>query len=139
MEAYSRSLQADSQFLKPYLPLIKLQVRAGDWQAAVDQSEAFLKLNPGAAEARFYHGLANHQSGESERAAASLDILLADANQAKQFPQARHVRGVLFAERGEFPEAAEQFRLFLEAAPNAAPAEDVRRQLEEWKALGVIE
>lgn len=138
-EAYLRSMAADPRYLASYPPLIKLKMRSGDWIGTADLARRYLELNPSAAEERFYLALALQQTGAHDESLHALEALLSDESTAEQFPQARHVRGVILAERGQFAAAAQEWEQFLAAVPQSAPSDEVRRQIDEWKTLGVIE
>jgi len=56
-----------------------------------------------------------------------------------RYPQSHHVLGLIYAERGQFTEAASEYRRFLELSPKARISDRVRRLLYEWEQLGVIQ
>ncbi len=56
----------------------------------------------------------------------------------KRCPQTHHVLGLIYAGRGQFTEAASEYRRFLELSPKAQISDRVRRLLYEWEQLGVI-
>lgn len=138
-EAYTRALEADPKYLGPYVPLIQLSVRQADWRRAADYSDRLLKLNPHAADVRFYYALARFQLGDIGEAHKALQQVTPEQAKAKALPQVYHLRGLILAKQGEFPKAAEEFRTFLREGPNELAAPQVTRQLAEWEALGVIE
>ena len=109
-----------------------------DLDPTAARAEEYLKLNPAATEERFYLALAYQQAGRNDDALIELDKFLSDDEAANTMPQARHVRGVILAERGQFAEAAEEWGRFLAVVPESGPSDDVRRQINEWKTLGVI-
>ena len=47
--AFSKSLEADPKYLKPYEPLIRMAVAQQDWQGMESLGSAYLELNPNAA------------------------------------------------------------------------------------------
>ncbi len=108
--------------MAPYPPLVKLAVRNSDWQGTVGYCSKYIELNPSPVEERFYLGLAHLQLGEPNEAEAALDQLLADKDMTAAQPGALHLKGVILGKRGHFDQAV-----------------DVRKQLDEWKALGVIQ
>ncbi len=139
LEAYEKARSSDPDFLAPYPPLVKLNMRSGRWEDTAETAARYLQLNPAASEERFYLALAQQQLGELDEALATLEVLFEDERAGQAFPQARHVRGTILAERGQFAAAAKEWTLFLEAVPSSAPSDEVRRKIEEWKLLGVIE
>ena len=52
-----------------------------------------------------------------------------------EFPQVAHVLGMLLARRGEYAGAAKRLHAYLEMAPNAPDAGDVRSRLAEVEKL----
>ena len=138
-EAYAKALEADPKYLGPYVPIIQLSVGQADWRRAADYSERLLKLNPHAADVRFYYALAWFQLGDIDEAHEALQQVAPEQAKAKGLPQIYHLRGLILAKQGEFPKAAEEFRTFLREGPNELAAPQVSRQLADWEALGVIE
>jgi len=138
-QAFAQALAADEMLLSPYRPLIKLTMRAGHWDRTIDLTQRYLELDPTAAEERFYLGLAQQQAGQVDEALATLDRLFSDPNGSAAFPQARHVQGALFAERGRYQDAAVAWTQFAEAVPDSPAAAEVNGLIAEWRTLGVIE
>jgi tetratricopeptide (TPR) repeat protein len=138
LEAYSKALDADGMYLRPYVPLIKLNVRSGEWLRTLMLSSNLQNLNPGSLDARFYSALAAFQLERYEDAEQSITALLSDENAAREFPMAYHLQGMIYSKRGEFEVAAKAYREFVKGNPESPTAVEVARQLGEWEALGVI-
>lgn len=138
LEAYSKALDADGMYLRPYVPLIKLNVRSGEWLRTLMLSSNLQNLNPGSLDARFYSALAAFQLERYEDAEQSITALLSDENAAREFPMAYHLQGMIYSKRGEFEVAAKAYREFVNVNPESPTAVEVARQLGEWEALGVI-
>jgi len=137
-EAFARALEADSMYLSPYLPLIRLELQERNWEKAAELSERLLRLNPNRTEAQYYQAVAKFNSGDPVAAEeAALDLQSNEGG--KRYPQTHHLLGLIYANRGDYPKAAAQMRTFLSAQPEAPQAEDIRRKLHEWEVLGVIE
>ena len=49
-----------------------------------------------------------------------------------------HLRGLIYAQRGKFQDAAAEYREYLELAPNSVAHDTISEQLEEWQTLGVL-
>ena len=138
LEAYSNALDADGMYLRPYVPLIKLNVRSGQWSRTLMLSSNLQNLNPGSLDAKFYSALATFQLERYEDAEQSITALLSDENAAREFPMAYHLQGIIYSKRGEFEVAAKAYREFVNVNPESPTAVEVTRQLGEWEALGVI-
>jgi hypothetical protein len=136
LEAYRRSVAADERYLPPYPALIRLLMRAQQWQELADVSTAYLRLNPAAADERFYQAIALVNLGRPVEAEGALDPLFATPG-VEPAPEVRHFKASLLARRGDYAGAAEHLESFLAGAPEAPQADEARRMLAEWKALGV--
>jgi regulator of sirC expression with transglutaminase-like and TPR domain len=55
-----------------------------------------------------------------------------------RYPQTHHIEGLIYAQRGQYVEAAVELELFLEAAPEGPTADAIRAQIADWKARGVV-
>ena len=136
LEAYRRAVQADDRYLAPYAPFIRLLMRAQQWREVADASAAFIHLNPAAAKERFYLAVALANLGQPTESEAALEPLFATPG-VEPAAEVRHFKASLMARRGDYLGAAKQLESFLVEAPDAPMAEEARRLLAEWKALGV--
>ena len=57
----------------------------------------------------------------------------------EKFPQSHQIMGLIHSQRGDFEKAAVEYRAYLEKAPGANGSDEVKKQLNEWEVLGVIE
>ncbi len=137
-QALQNAIAADAKYLKPYAPLVKLAMKSNDWQRVAQLSDDVLRLNPHHKEIRYYRAVANFQRGNMEAAEKSA-LAIESGEGAQSFPLAHHLLGMIHARQGDFPSAAGDFRTFLKAQPDSPIAPEVRKQLAEWEALGVIE
>lgn len=136
LEAYRKAVESDARYLPPYPALIKLLMRAQDWEALHKTSTAYLQMNPGGDEERFYQAIALVNLGKPVEAEAALGPLF-ETPGATPAPEVRHFKATLMARRGDYAGAAPLLESFLADAPDAPQAEETRRLLAEWKALGV--
>jgi len=109
--ALQRAVDNDPKSAKAYLSLARLAAANGDWRGARDHAEAVLKLDASSyPQAYFYDAEADYNLGNRE-------LALERAQQAVKLderhliPWAEELLGILYAERGDFQAAAEQFRL----------------------------
>jgi Flp pilus assembly protein TadD len=136
LEAYRMAVQSDARYVKPYPALIRLLMRAQQWQELADATAGYLRMNPAGREERFYQAIALANLGKPMEAEAALEPLFATPG-VDPDPQTRHFKASLLARRGDYQAAAVQIEAFLAAAPQDPRAEEARRMLAEWKALGV--
>lgn len=132
---YTKALNADAKFVSPYLQLALLSVRDKKWQDAADETSRLVKLNAvDFPQAFYYNSVANYNLGRfdaaetSAREAQKLDP-------AHRMPNVEHILGVILYEKKDYAGAAAQMRSYLELAPNAADAGQVKQQLSELEKL----
>lgn len=136
-KSYAQALSADSKFVSPYLQLASMAAGEQKWQEVVDNTDRLLHLNPvdfpqaWAINATAYYYLGKKDEAEkSAREGISHDP-------AHRYPRMNYLLGVLLSQKRDFAAAAENIRDYLKYAPNAADADQVRKQLAEVeKAAG---
>jgi Flp pilus assembly protein TadD len=137
-EAFEKALEADAKYLNPYQPLVRMYLVAERWDDAVELADRAVRLNPYMTDMQYFKAVAHLNSGnmdEAERAALAVQ----DSKDAKDFPQTHQILGMILAEKGNFNGAAAEYRGYLAMQSEGAVAEDLKRRLNEWEALGVIE
>ncbi len=139
-EAFSKAVENDPKYLKPYEPLIRMAVEQGDWQALESLGSAYLELNPGSGGVRFYTALAALNAGHHQKAEDMVSDLLR-GNDPDRFPQSYQIMGMILEQRAEFEKAADQYRTFvgLTGQQQNVYVQEVKRKLHEWEMLGVIQ
>ncbi len=138
ISALEKALQADARYLNPYGPLAQLMIAAGNWNRALELAEFVLSVNPANTQMRWYRAISQFEMKKQDEAIASLTELQSDEAGEQQYPQSHHILGLIYAGRGQFPQAAVEYRRFLELSPRAGISDKVRRLLHEWEQLGVI-
>jgi TolA-binding protein len=117
------------------LALVEMQQQhmseAAGWAGKV------LALLPSLPEAHFYNAAANLAMGNDAAAENSARMVVAGPD-ARRYPRAYFILGNILARKGEIPEAAAQFRKFLEVEPSSRAAEAVKQQLAEWQSGGKL-
>lgn len=139
-EAYSKAVDADPKYLKPYEPLIKMAVDQSDWPGLETWGSAYLELNPNAGNVRFLTAVAALNSGKPEKA-EEMVLAMQASEDSKKFPQSFQIMGMIHEQRAEFEKAAGQYRSFLGATnePESQNVQSVKRKLHDWQMLGVIQ
>ena len=139
-EAYSKAIDADPKYLKPYEPLIRMAVDQSDWAGLETWGSSYLELNPNAGNVRFLTAVAALNTGKPEKAEEMVLAMQAGEDSSK-FPQSFQIMGMIHEQRAEFEKAAGQYRSFIGAtnAPESQNVQAVKRKLHEWQMLGVIQ
>jgi len=134
-KSYDSAVKADKKFIPPYLQIMMLDVKANDVKALAASSEQVIKLDPVSYPVAYlYNSVAQVNLNNMEAAEKSADKgLKLDTKHA--YPKFYQVLGALQATRGEYASAVEQYKLYLQYAPNAADADATRAQLGELEKL----
>lgn len=136
-EAFRRAIDADANYLPPYLPLMRLEMSQGRWKSVASLSSHALKLDPHTTEAEFHYAVASMYLGETAKA-KKLAVSVQLGSRAAAFPLTHHLLGVIYAQEGNAAQAADEFRAFVRLQPDSPVAEDVRKQLADWVSRGLV-
>ncbi len=137
-EAFSKSIEADPKYLKPFNPLLQMALRQQDWTALEQLGSRYLELNPNQMQLQFYVAVAAINNGNPQKAEETVRAIRASDNR-DSFPQSHQIMGLIHSQRGEFVKAATEYRAFLAKQPDSNGAARLKKQLNEWEVLGVIE
>ncbi len=137
-EAFDKATKADPKYLSPYIPLLRMELNEERWAEVNLVSERLLSLNPHMTEVQFYRAVAAFNLGKMDLA-EDLALGIQSGEGGKKFAGTHRLLGMIHARQGNFPLAATAYRDFLAAQPMGPTAKDLRRQLTEWEALGVIQ
>jgi len=137
-QAFSHAMEADPGYLRPYEPMAIICVGHADWDQAVELTDAALNLDPSNVILQWLNAAGLFELGRHDEALVALDRVESDEAGPAHFPQTHHIRGMIFARRGDYPAAAAELRRFLELAPDSPLARAVEKQLAEWQELGVV-
>ena len=138
VDALERALQADSRYLRPYGTLAQLMIVAGNWERTMELADFVLSVNPTDTQMSWYRAVSQFEMKNHDEAITLLTELQSDEAGEKRYPQSHHVLGMIYADRGQFTEAASEYRRFLDRSPNTHVSDRVKRLLYEWEQLGVI-
>ena len=136
-DAFRMAMQADPKYLKPYAPLLQLEMRESNWDQVSELSAMLLKLNPNVTDVKYFQSMASYNLGNYDEAEKAIDAVQSSKD-ASRFPQTFQILGLIQSKKGDFTKAATSYRSFVEAQPGSPAATKVKRQLMEWEALGVI-
>lgn len=136
-EAFRKAIAADPNFVPPCISLASLELQLRKPDEAVKLADQALKLAPDLPEAHYYRGLANLSLGRHDDAEASLLVVQRSA-EANRFPRTHVALGGIFAQKGDIPKAAAEFRRYLELESSSKVADSIRARLAEWQAAGKL-
>jgi len=128
-EAYASALAADSKFLYPYQQLYQIALREQNWKDLAEKTDQLTHLNPYEFPAAYYfNALAHFQLKEYDQAEKSAQQAVeADRKQAN--PKTHYLLGAILIQKQNWTGAAESFRAYLKAAPNATDKTQVEKTL----------
>ena len=148
--AYTQATTIDSKFLPPYLSLASMAYEEEDWTRVLNLTNQLLDLDPlkydkvtgyildldalDYAEAYFYNSAANYKLNKIEEAEKSgLKAELLDVR--PRFPQLHLLLAEIFARKNYYAAAISETKIYLELAPHAKDADQVRERLAELQKL----
>lgn len=138
-QAFAKSIEADPNYLSPYLALARLEVESSNWNQALGLTTTLVKLDPYLPLSQYYHGVSNYYSGQMEQAADFLGRL-EESGQGKNFPATHYLLGTIHSQKGDIPAAAREYQLFIERSTVAEELKDkLREQIKQWESEGLIE
>jgi tetratricopeptide (TPR) repeat protein len=130
-EAFERALEADSRYLRPFAPLIRLEIADNDYEQAAELASRAVRLNPLSAELHYQLALAKSKLGDMELARHHAGKAV-DSPDISENAAAYVLYGDILAQAGEKAAAAVQYRQFLAMYPDLRISQVLRRQLRDW-------
>ena len=134
--AFQHAIEADANFQKPYPPLSLIELKQGNKEEAARLADKVVGLNPGLTEAHFYAAMAHFMLGNIDRAGDSA-LMVKKQGGEQSYPRVLVILGDYFAQKEDFPASAQSYQQYVELEPNSPMAEQARKRLEEWKAMGL--
>jgi len=132
---YRQALAADPKYVAPYFGLAAMAVLEKNWTEAVQLTDQLDALNPYAYPmAHFFNAAANLNLGkldEAEQSARKFQKL--DAAHSR--PDIALLLGNILAAKRQYAEAAQLYRGFLAAKPDAPNAGELRQEAERLESL----
>lgn len=136
-KAFQASIEADSDYMPPYQPLILLERRQRRWRRVFDLSEKLLQLHEGLAHVSYYQAQASYFLGDLDTTETLSREVLSSAG-GENLPEAHQLLGLVFAKKGQFQMAANEYRAFVAARANSDTAALLTKQLQVWEAKGLL-
>jgi TolA-binding protein len=132
---YGQALATDPKFVSPYFGLATIAVMENKWTEAAQYSEQVIQLNPSAYPMAYYFNAAAHYNlgklNEAEQNARKFQ----QADTAHSRPDIALLLGNILAGKHEYAEAAQLYRSFLAARPDAPNAEELRKEAQRLENL----
>lgn len=138
-DAFNRSIEADPNYVNPFLALAGLEMETGNLPEVTRLCETVIALNPHIVEAQYFNGVACLNLKKLDSAQASIEKVQA-AGPSRFLAGSHYTLGSVFAEKKQYDSAAREFRLFLNAAPQDTPvADQLEAKLVAWEKIVLIE
>lgn len=138
-QSFEAAAKAEPRWPDPLLELSLLALRAHNWPALSDVTDRLLLLDSFAyPQAYLFNAVANYYLKR-------LDIAERNVREAEkldtrhQYPQTAHLLAAILTDHHRYAEAANELRNYLAAAPKAADAPTVRRQLNDIEKMSLMQ
>ena len=128
-EAYTSALAADSKYVYPYERLYQLALREQNWKELVDKTDQLLHLDPYEFPAAYYFNALGHLELRQYDAAEKSAQQAVDADRKLTNPKTHYLLGAILVQKKDWRGAADSFRAYLKAAPNATDKAQVEKTL----------
>ena len=134
-KSYDTALSIDPNFTPTYMKIAQMEEQARNWKALADITSQLLKIAPDSDPlAYLYNSAANINLKEFAAAEQSARQGMKLDGQHR-IPKFWYILGVLLANRGDYAGAIDQYKNYLEFAPDGSDAASVRSQLAECEKL----
>src|SRR6266850_4618613 len=149
-KAYIQATTIDTKFLPPYLSLALMAYKARNWTEVLKLTGHILDLDPlnqaaatghildldplNYAEAYFYNSVANYKLNKIEDAEKSA-LKAEHLDLRTRIPQLHLLLAEIYSRKNNYANAISELQTYLELAPHAKQADQVREQLAELEKL----
>jgi len=128
-EAYASALAADSKFVYPYEQLYRLALREKNWKDVVEKTDQLTHLDPYEfPNAYYFNALAHFELKEYDAAEKSAHQAV-EADRKHSNPKVHYLLGAIKIQTKDWTGAAESFRAYLIAVPDAPEKAQVEKTL----------
>jgi tetratricopeptide (TPR) repeat protein len=133
--ALLKAIELDPKLIVPYLELGFLSVSQAKWQASADYMGRAVELDPvDFPEAWYANAVANYNLGKYDAAEKSArEAVKLDPRHAN--PRSGYLLGLVLAEKHDFAGAAAELKTYMQLAPGAPDAAQVKDQLAQLEKL----
>jgi hypothetical protein len=130
-EAYARSLAADPKYVYPYQQLYQIALREQNWKDLVERTDQLLHLDPYEFPNAYYFNALAHLELQEYDAAEKSAQQAVEADLKKANPKTYYLRGAIQVKKKDWAGAADSFRAYLKAAPEATDKAYVEKTLNQ--------
>jgi len=134
-QSFDQSINADAQYVPPYIQISMLVASARRWQELAEVTDKALKLDSFNYPEEFLLNAVAHYNLHHVEAAEQSARRAEKLDTRHQYPQVSRLLGVILAGRRDYTTAANAFRDYLKFAPGAKDADAVRSQLADIEQL----
>jgi tetratricopeptide (TPR) repeat protein len=134
-QSYETAINVDPNFTPPYMKIAQLEEQARNWKALADITAKLIKIDPASDPlAYLYNSAANINlkdvaaAEQSARQGLKLDT-------QHHIPKFWYILGALLATRGDYAAAIDQYKNYLQFAPDGPDAAAVRTQMAQCEKL----
>jgi len=128
-EAYASALAADPKFVYPYQQLYQMALQEQNWQSLIDNTDQLLRLDPFEFPQAYYFNALGHLQLKNYDAAEKSAHQAVEADRRQSNPKTHYLLGAIQIQKQEWTSAAQSFRAYLKAAPNASDKASVEKTL----------
>jgi len=130
-QSYQKAVEADSKYVQPWMRLAMLAAQDAKWEELAELSAKVIRLDPvDFPHLYFLNSVANYNLKNFEAAEKSaVEAQKLDTKHSN--PKIEQVLGLIMIEKRDYPAAADRLRAYLQFAPSAPDAVQVRNQLAE--------
>jgi hypothetical protein len=149
-KAYTQATAIDTRFLPPYLLLASMAFETGNWSEVLNLTGHIMDLDPlnhaagttyildldavNYGDAYFYNAMANYKLNNMKDAEKS-GLKAEHVDLRRNFPQLHLLLAEIFARKNNYGRAISELETYLELAPHANDANQVREQLAKLEKL----
>jgi tetratricopeptide (TPR) repeat protein len=128
-EAYASALAADPKFVYPYQQLYQMALQEQNWKSVVDHTDQLVRLDPFEFPAAYYFNALGHLQLKEYDAAEKSAQQAVEADRRQSNPKTHYLLGAILIQKQNWTAAAQSFRAYLKAAPNASDKASVEKTL----------
>jgi len=128
-EAYASALAADPKFVYPYQQLYQMALQEQNWQSLIDNTDQLVRLDPFEFPQAYYFNALGHLQLKNYDAAEKSAHQAVEADRRQSNPKTHYLLGAIQIQKQEWTSAAQSFRAYLKAAPNASDKASVEKTL----------
>jgi tetratricopeptide (TPR) repeat protein len=141
-DAFEEAVEADEQFLSPYLGLAQIEIERQNWAAAIKITQKVIELNRDLAQGYYLDGLAHYYQGDLKNSEKSL-LFVKENGYSRAYPMALLHLGIIHTSQGKVAAAANEFQGYLEFTPDEQipqwHRDRIQQQITQWESEGLID